>query len=159
MVTAIKSGTLCAKDIMHPRVSLPLKERGKELVNKLTGWYPALPVVNDNLQVVGIVSEYDVFDALEEGRTLSEFSAESIMSCGHTHHADFCDSPLMVTPDTSIDEIVDIMYRERFSILPVVENKNSKKLIGLISRKNIINALAEDGFWPEHQFQKRVKAA
>lgn len=154
-----KGNCLCAKDIMHPRVSLPLKEHGKELINKMMSNYPALPVVNDKLQVIGIVSEYDILDALEEGRTINEFSAESIMTCGHTGHTDVCGTPLFVTPDTSIDAVVDLFYKEHFSILPVVESCESKKLVGLISRKNIINALGEEGFWPEHEFQKRVKAA
>jgi predicted transcriptional regulator len=40
------------------------------------------------------------------------------------------------------------------SILPVVDDK--KKLIGIIARKNIIVAMAEHGFWPQAQFQKRA---
>jgi CBS domain-containing protein len=141
-----------AKDIMHPRVSLPAKERGIELLKKLMCPYPALPVVNDNLEVIGIVSEYDILDALKEGRTIHEFSAESVMSCGHAEH-EVCSTPVTVTSDTPIEDIVEIMYSMRFSILPVVENK---KLVGIISRKNIINAMAEQGFWPEHEFKKRV---
>ena len=109
-------------------------------------------MVNDNLEVIGIVSEYDILDALKEGRTIHEFSAESIMSCGHAEH-EVCSTPVTVTPETPIDDIVEIMYSLRFSILPVVKNK---KLVGIISRKNIINAMAEQGFWPEHEFKKRV---
>jgi predicted transcriptional regulator len=75
--------SIFAKDIMHPRVSLYVKDNGLDVVKKLMGNYPALPVVNDNLEVVGIVSEYDVLDALKEKRTIHEFSAESVMSCGH----------------------------------------------------------------------------
>lgn len=141
-----------AKDIMHPRVSLPAKERGIELLKKLMCPYPALPVVNDNLEVIGIVSEHDILDVLKEGRTIHEFSAESVMSCGHAEH-EVCSTPVTVTSDTPIEDIVEIMYSSRFSILPVVENK---KLVGIISRKNIINAMAEQGFWPEHEFKKRV---
>ncbi len=141
-----------AKDIMHPRVSLPAKEKGIELLKKLMCPYPALPVVNDNLEVIGIVSEYDILDALKEGRTIHEFSAESVMSCGHAEH-EVCSTPVTVTSDTPIEDIVEIMYSLRFSILPVVKNK---KLVGIISRKNIINAMAEQGFWPEHEFKKRV---
>lgn len=141
-----------AKDIMHPRVSLPAKEKGLELLKKLMCPYPALPVVNDNLEVIGVVSEYDILDALKEGRTIHEFSAESVMSCGHAEH-EVCSTPVTVTSDTPIEDIVEIMYSLRFSILPVVENK---KLVGIISRKNIINAMAEQGFWPEHEFKKRV---
>jgi len=141
-----------AKDIMHPRVSLPANEKGIELLKKLMCPYPALPVVNDNLEVIGVVSEYDILDALKEGRTIHEFSAESVMSCGHAEH-EVCSTPVTVTSDTPIEDIVEIMYSLRFSILPVVENK---KLVGIISRKNIINAMAEQGFWPEHEFKKRV---
>lgn len=141
-----------AKDIMHPRVSLPAKEKGIELLKKLMCPYPALPVVNDNLEVIGIVSEYDILDALKEGRTIYEFSAESVMSCGHAEH-EVCSTPVTVTSDTPIEDIVEIMYSLGFSILPVVKNK---KLVGIISRKNIINAMAEQGFWPEHEFKKRV---
>lgn len=141
-----------AKDIMHPRVSLPAKERGIELLKKLMCPYPALPVVNDNLEVIGIVSEHDILDALKEGRTIHEFSAESIMSCGHAEH-EVCSTPVTVTSETPIEDIVEIMYSLRFSILPVVKNK---KLLWIISRKNIINAMAEQGFWPEHEFKKRV---
>lgn len=143
---------LTARDIMHPRVSLPAKMSGQEVVEKLMCPYPALPVVNDNLEVIGIVSEYDILDAIKERRTIHEFSAESIMSCGHAEH-DVCATPVTVTTDTPIDKIVDIMYSSNFTILPVVEKK---KLVGIISRKNVINAMAEQGFWKEHEFQKRV---
>lgn len=51
---------IAAKDIMHPRVSLPAKMAGPELIEKLMSPYPALPVVDDDLHVLGVVSEYDV---------------------------------------------------------------------------------------------------
>ncbi|RJQ56091.1 MAG: CBS domain-containing protein [Nitrospiraceae bacterium] len=145
---------LTAKDIMHPRVSVPAKENGQELIKKLMCGYPALPVVNDRLEVIGTVSEYDILDAIKEGRTMHEFSAESIMSCGHAaHEQEVCRSPLTVQPGASIDEVVDIMYTEDVSVVPVVEGK---KLVGIISRKNIINAMTEKDFWPEEDFRKRT---
>lgn len=51
---------------------------------------------------------------------------------------------------------MDLLYREKFSILPVVENR---KLVGLITRKTIISALAEESYRPEHEFRKWAKAA
>lgn len=144
---------IAARDIMHPRVSLPAKEKGSELVKRLMCGYPALPVVDEDLRVLGIVSEYDVLDAIREGRTIHEFDAETIMSCGHIDHADVCTTPVTVFPDTPIEDIVEIFYSQRISVIPVVE---AGKLVGLIGRKNIINALAEQGFWKEHEFHKRV---
>lgn len=148
------SNNITAKDMMHPRVSLPAKENGQELVKKLMCGYPGLPVVNDNLEVIGIVTEYDILGALKEGRTIHEFSAESLMGCGHAEHEEgVCSAPITVQPNTPINNIVELMYSENISIIPVVDNK---KLVGIIGRKNIINALAEEGFWPEREFKKRV---
>lgn len=144
---------IAARDIMHPRVSLPAKEKGDELVRKLMSGYPALPVVDENLKVLGIVSEYDVMDAIREGRTIHEFDAETIMSCGHIEHEGVCTEPITVSPDTTIEDIVEIFYAQRISVIPVVDKG---QLVGLIGRKNIINALAEQGFWKEHEFKKRV---
>jgi CBS domain-containing protein len=56
--------------------------------------------------------------------------------------------------DSSIDDIVDTLYRERVSILPVVDDR--RKLVGILTRKNIISAMAEQGFWPEAEFRKRA---
>ncbi len=136
---------LSAKDIMHPRISLSTNERGIELINKLTSGYPALPVVNDDMQVVGIVSDFDILHALKEGLNLNEFSAESIMTCGHVEHTDVCDTPITVSPSTPVEKIIDIMFKDHFSILPVVND--DCKLVGIIARKNIINMLSEKGFW------------
>jgi CBS domain-containing protein len=141
-----------AKDIMHPRVSLPAKMAGPEVIEKLMSPYPALPVVDDDLHVIGVVSEYDVLTAIKEGRTIHEFSAESLMTCGHSEHG-ACDKPITVISTTPIEEIVELFIQRNVSILPVIENG---KLAGILSRKNIINALAEKGMLHEHEFQKRV---
>jgi len=145
---------LLAKDIMHPRVSLYVKDKGDVVVNKLFVNYPGLPVVNDDREVVGIVSEYEVLDAMKEHRTIHEFSAESIMGCGHAEHSGVCAEPLTVSMYTPIEDVAMTFYEKRVSILPVVDDK--KKLIGIIARKNIIVAIAEHGFWPQAEFQKRV---
>ncbi len=145
---------LLAKDIMHPRVSLSVKDKGDVVVNKLLVNYPALPVVNDEREVVGIVSETEVLGAIKEHRTIHEFSAESIMGCGHAEHSGVCEEPLTIFMNTPIEEVALTFYDKRVSILPVVDDK--KKLIGIIARKNIIVAMSERGFWPQAEFQKRA---
>jgi len=139
---------------MHPRMSVPAKESGDGVVKRLMGYYTALPVVTDDMEVIGTVSEVDILDAVREGRTIHEFSAESIMSCGHAEHKNgICKSPITVNSSVTINEIVDLMYENDLSILPVVDGK---KLIGMISRKDLMVAMAEKGFWPEEDFKKRV---
>jgi predicted transcriptional regulator len=87
---------LVAKNIMFPRVSLCAKDKGSELVKKFMINYPALPVGNNDLGVIGIVSDYDVLDALNEKRTVHELTAETLMSCGHAEHG-VCKEPLTIS--------------------------------------------------------------
>ena len=93
-----------------------------------------------------------LWHSLKEKRTIHDYSAESLMGCGHTAHG-FCKDPITISWDTPIDDIIDLFLRERISMLPVVENR---KLVGIVTRTNIITALAEEGFWPEADFQKRA---
>jgi len=145
---------LCARNVMHPRASLPSNTAGLELIEKLTGVYPALPVVNESMEVMGVVSEHDVLQAIKEGRTIHEFSAESLMTCGHAEHGS-CGTPVCVAPESPLTDVVDLFLGNgsSLSVLPVV---SKKKLVGVIARKNLMIALAEKGFWPEHEFQKRL---
>ncbi|MBZ0156049.1 MAG: CBS domain-containing protein [Alphaproteobacteria bacterium] len=146
---------ITARDIMHPRMSIPAKDRGTDIVKRLLCPYPALPVVNENLEVIGIVSEYDMLEAVRQGKTLYEIEAQSIMSCGHAEHG-YCTNPITVMPETRIEDVVEIMYSLHCFMLPVVEHK---KLVGIIGRKQIINSLAETGFWPEHEFKMKVPSS
>ncbi len=98
---------IAAKNIMHPRVSIYAKTNGEQLIERLMSSYPALPVVDDDLRVMGVVSEYDVLTALKEGRTIYEFSAESLMTCGHAEHGS-CESPVTVQQNTEIEDIVEL---------------------------------------------------
>jgi CBS domain-containing protein len=75
------------------------------------------------------------------------------MSCGHAEHG-VCTEPLTISANMLIDDIVNTLYKERVSILPVVDEK--KKLVGIITRKSIINAITELGVWPDVEFRKRA---
>ncbi|MDA8169178.1 MAG: CBS domain-containing protein [Nitrospiraceae bacterium] len=142
---------LTARDVMHPRVSLNAKDRGDIVVMKLMSPYPSLPVVNDEGEVIGVVSEFDVLDGLKHHATTHEFSAETIMSCGHEEHMTVCKEPVTINPDASIDDVLSLIHSRDISVLPVVE-KGSMRLIGIITRKNLMNALAEKGFWAEREY-------
>jgi CBS domain-containing protein len=126
--------TQAARDVMLPGVSLHIKDRGSTLVKKLLGKYHALPVVNDDHEVVGIVSEQNILDALEEKKTIFECSATALMRCGHAKHVR-CATPVAVSPDTPLHDVIKTIFREQLSTLPVVENR---KLVGIIHRKNIL---------------------
>jgi CBS domain-containing protein len=125
--------SVSAKDVMLKGVSLHVADRGSTLVKKLSGRHHALPVVNDDREVVGIVTEQSILSALRDQKTIFQCTAGSLMTCGHLEH-ESCRAPLMVSPDTPLVDVLRTMLREKLSTMPVVENR---VLVGVINRKDL----------------------
>jgi CBS domain-containing protein len=117
------------------------------LQNKISG----LPVVDAGGALVGIVTEGDF---LRRAETKTERPRprwlEFLMGPGrladeyvHTHTRKIADvmtaNPRTVTEDTPLEEVVEIMEKHRIKRLPVM---NGKKLVGVVSRANLLQALA-----------------
>lgn len=66
---------VAAKDVMLKGSCLHVKDRGSTLVKKLSGRYYALPEVNDDREVVGIVTEASILKALREEKTIFQCTA------------------------------------------------------------------------------------
>jgi acetoin utilization protein AcuB len=96
-----------------------------------------LPVVVDD-KLVGIVTDRDVRDAypsslrLFYGKDIDEFSDS------HTVEEIMTYSVVTVTPQTSLRETAQLLRRQRFGALPVVEHG---KLVGIITRSDLLDAL------------------
>ena len=118
-----------ARDFMMKGVSLHVDDRGTTLVKKLSGRFDALPVINDNREVVGIVTEASILKAIREEKTIFRCTAGSLMTCGHLEH-DSCRHPLTVSPDTPMREVLTTMHREHLSMVPVVKEG---VLVGVIN--------------------------
>jgi CBS domain-containing protein len=114
-----------------------------------------LPVVDSGERLLGIVTEYDVIQAL-----LPQF-AEAAESGAPDRHADFQTlvervkkktvEQVMSKPAVAIDEDADVleaaqvMVTRRFKRLPVT---HKGRLVGIISRIDICQALLEGQLFP-----------
>jgi CBS domain-containing protein len=117
------------------------------LQNKVSG----LPVVDAKGALVGIVTEGDFLRRTEIGtkrrrpRWLEfligpgRLATEYVHAAGRTVNEIMTPGPYAVTPETSLEEIVDVMERRRIKRLPVLEGG---KLLGIVSRANLMHALA-----------------
>ena len=114
------------------------------LQNKVSG----LPVVNSQGTMVGMVTEADFLRRSEIRRRPrwlefligpGRLATEYVHAAGRKVSEIMTPDPYTVTPETSLEQIVDVMERRRIKRLPVVEDG---KLIGIVSRANLMHALA-----------------
>ena len=117
------------------------------LQNKISG----LPVVNNDGDLVGVVTEGDFLRRAEttterkRPRWLAFLVGPGKLADEYvrTHARKIADvmtpEPYTVTEDTALEDVVQLMEKRRIKRLPVVRGK---KLIGIVSRANLLHALA-----------------
>ncbi len=125
---------MLAKEIMNKIVTAATKKtNGRDLAVKLlSGMYSGLPVVDEG-KVVGVVTEFDLLKAVKEGKDLQHIFAEDIMT----------KDPICVEEETRVEEIIKLMTEKNIIRVPVVRKE---KLIGVISRCDILNSLIQPEF-------------
>ncbi|NJN37320.1 MAG: CBS domain-containing protein [Nitrospiraceae bacterium] len=87
--------------------------------------YGSLPVVDEEGMLIGIVTEYDLLQAMLEGRDLRKILATEVMS---TH-------PVTVTEDQTLAQVADLFQDRYLTRVPVVRNN---KLIGILARRDLL---------------------
>ena len=85
----------------------------------------SLPVVEQDGTLVGIVTEYDLLQAMIEGRDLRNISAMGIMST----------VPATVTEDRTLVQVAELFQDRHITRVPVVRNK---KLVGVLARRDLL---------------------
>jgi len=96
-------------------------------VELLTTHTSGAPVVDEQGNFVGFISEFDILRALESGKDLNRLTAEEVM----------VKDRIAVTEETSIDEAVKIMEDKRLLNLPIRKNG---KVSYSISRHDLLRA-------------------
>lgn len=87
--------------------------------------FGSLPVVDEEGTLVGIVSEYDLLQAMIDGRDLRKILAAEIMSL----------HPVTVTEDQTLAQVADLFQDRYITRVPVVRNK---KLVGILARRDLL---------------------
>jgi CBS domain-containing protein len=112
--------------------------------NKISG----APVLSDEGELVGIISEADVLKVLEAGkfsfsRLFHLFEKENVKEelerAAKTKVKDVMSkNPQTIDVNASIYEVASIMHSKGFNRLPVVEGG---KLVGIVARADVLAAL------------------
>jgi len=83
-------------------------------------------VVRNRERIVGILTERDILTSIViPGKNSKDVKVKDIMS-----------SPVkMIAPDTTVEEVADIMSASRIRRLPVVKNR---KLVGIVTSSDVV---------------------
>ncbi|MBT5028987.1 MAG: CBS domain-containing protein [Nitrospinaceae bacterium] len=95
--------------------------------------YSGMPVTEEDGRVIGIVTEIDILNAVNDGRELARTTASDIMT----------PDVAVANPDTPLTEMIKMMADFHIIRLPIVKEG---KLIGVVSRGDIIRCLIQPEF-------------
>jgi len=87
--------------------------------------FGSLPVVEEDGMLVGVVTEYDLLQAMIEGRDLRKVIATEIMSA----------HPVSVTEEQTLAQVADLFQDRYLTRAPVVRNG---KLVGILARRDLL---------------------
>lgn len=124
-----------ARDVMNRRVTAATPHAiGRDLaLQLLSGMYSGLPVVDAQGTVIGVVTEFDLLNAVREGKDLQTVKAAEIMGR----------PPVCVEEDEAIEAVIAKMTDHHIIRVPVVRGG---KLVGVIARADILSRMIEPEF-------------
>ncbi len=129
-VNVLKS--IPVKNVMYHTVemvpeNLPLKELAEKLPKSKSNNFI---VVNDREEISGVLTFYDYYDALFNGKTDDQMLVKDIMT----------PDVVTVSIEDNLSIALEKITTDDFSILPVVMADNPLKIKGILTRRDILEA-------------------
>jgi CBS domain-containing protein len=87
--------------------------------------FGSLPVVEEDRTLVGLISEYDLLQAMIDGRDLRKIMAVEIMSS----------NPVTATENMLLEQVANLFQDRYITRVPVVRNG---KLVGILARRDLL---------------------
>jgi predicted transcriptional regulator len=118
---------ICAWHIMREKISVRPGTTAREVAMKIiSSGLAAMPVVGDNQEILGVVSENAILDAIREDQDLENILASMIM----------VPAPVVADAGTSTDELIKLLLKSCCSVVMVVKDK---KYVGVVSRHMLMD--------------------
>jgi CBS domain-containing protein len=126
--------SITVKQVMEPRVqSVHLRTKGNVIASLMIEGFGAVPVVDKQRTLAGIVSEHDLLAAIDDGHSLGELTAGEIMT----------GNPYSIRPETNLGTLVHVLRASDLVRVPVVDAHD--RLVGIIARRDVLRAYLSAG--------------
>jgi Kef-type K+ transport system membrane component KefB/CBS domain-containing protein len=95
--------------------------------------YNLFPVVNHKGEFTGMISFQDIRDVLYDGIMEDLIIAEDLVNT----------TTPSIDSKATINEALDMFEREKVDLLPVIDDKESKKLLGIVTQRDVLAVFKE----------------
>ena len=118
---------ISAWHIMREKISVGPDTTARDVAMKIiSSGLAAMPVVDDKREVLGVVSENTILDAIREEKDLDCIPASAIM----------VPAPIIADAETPTKELINLLLQSCCSVALVVKEK---KYVGVISRHMLMD--------------------
>ncbi|MDJ0703940.1 MAG: CBS domain-containing protein [Leptolyngbyaceae cyanobacterium MO_188.B28] len=121
-------GQVMSRPVLATTPRASVRDIAAQLVR---GGISGMPVTDRDGKIVGIVTEYDIVNALIEGKTLENLSAQDIMAS----------DTVALDVSAEIDDALKIFKERHVLRVPVTENG---KLVGILARTDALRGLLDE---------------
>jgi CBS domain-containing protein len=127
-------GLMMVRQVMEKQVQAAhLKTKGDVIASLMIEGFGAVPVVDAEDRLLGIVSEHDLLGALDDGKKLGAVTASDIMTC----------NPYSIHPEAMLPTLIHVLRASDLIRVPVVDADD--KLVGIIARRDVLRAYLAAG--------------
>ena len=128
--TSVTAGDIMEKPVL---AATPLASLRDVAIQLVTNEFSGMPVAGPDGRVVGVVTESDIVRILIEGKRLENLTAGEVMT----------GPAITVDVGTPVEEVMKKLEDNRIVRVPVTEEN---KLVGIISRRDVIRIILEPEF-------------
>jgi CBS domain-containing protein len=129
----MKAYDIMSIDIEAAKENATVTEIGTRLILRAIN---GMPIIDDDGKVIGILTIIDILRAIKDNKNIDALKANDIMT----------KNPIVIGQGTDILEIIDIMDKKGIEMVPVIEAENDNRIIGVVSRKDIIEEKFNERF-------------
>lgn len=129
----MKAFDLMSTDVEAARENASITEIGTRLILRSIN---GMPIIQEDGKVIGILTIIDILRAIKDNKDLDTLRARDLMT----------NDPKIVNQQTDMIEIIGLMDKEGIEMVPVVDEDNDNRLIGVVSRKDIIEEKFNERF-------------
>ncbi len=134
-----EAGTFTVEELMQSAViTTNPHTTGLTIAHMLSeGNFGSIPVIDTDRRLLGLVSEYDLLQAVHEGKDLFEVTADPLMSR----------SLITVTEETSVSDLIRLLQEHHALRVPVVRGET---LVGIVARRDVLFGYVQamGNYWP-----------